>query len=1284
MEEDNDFSDSSTNVLKSLGTGVRKQDGEAPSVEYLGPEVVVNAVTLAVNYVRHVVIADKWPSWAFSLKALGSSKVGVYVSSASCLKFLSSHDEALVPAFDFVQKWMVTRDHSTINWPNPEVVWLQGAPDFVKLAKDIIRKDITSTQLPPLFVSITSNERKRATTALHGPVLSHKRVGGVTSSRWTIDLASLQDPVPAITDFRLYVERKLKHILKATTKGGIAVGTLAEQAMKGERNVKTGERTYGEDDRAPAGTTRVPVIAPSVFKRSGNVKRHLSVEELLELYDLQTTTQELVKKQINPALKEQDSLLLDIANSAPEKLTHHAARAILLSENVQALDHLNKQNDIGDSGDELLGGETDLEAIEWMHYEEEDADLNDEHAARDDDVKADIDQWDSYIVNNFEANMEWENLLRSSLVDQLRVKAGKRIQNTLICTGGEVTPNHTRLFELLRETLLRRAKSNVTRSFHRYLVTRYGKGWPKVVRKNNSVSQPENKAKALLQDLVAGRDAVRRFGSSTWWDWSAGSTLLFWRWHKDFQKRARDGIRTHRTDRLTPYRKVQHWPKAEGEYTQVKDKIMKVVKRGYISLGKVDSLTGFFAVPKRNSDIRLVYDATKCGLNHTIWAPSFWLPTIDTTLSQVPVGGFMADIDLGEMFLNFPLDHQLWKDAGIDVTELREQLIKDTDLPIPAEGRVLMHWNRCLMGLRSSPFQAVSAFAWAEDFIRGLPGEMTSPLRYDKVITNYPGSAGYDPSKPRVIKWRDDLESFASNFEVYIDDIRVCGENERECVQVSRRVASRSNYLGIQDAPRKRRFPSRNPGVWSGAKSISSKKGLYTSTTQEKWCKGKGLVLGWLTAVKGDGKLVRKELEKGRGFLVHLARTYPIISPYLKGLHHTLESWRVGRDKNGWKWNASQWKVFLEEAGEWESLRESWTEAKRRFTNSSNRQAPDQVDGKKVRHFLSDLMELELIFDHDKPPRRLVRGTQVLVVQYGFGDASGGGFGSTWETTEGIMYRCGVWGRDNCGKSSNYRELKNLVDTIDEIGQRNGLAGVELYFFTDNSTAEKAYYKGTSTSELLHNLISRLKRFQMSYGCRIILTHVAGTRMIAQGSDGLSRGNMSEGVMMGKSIQEFVPLHLSPVTRSPKLVNWIKSWTGLDRKDSAQLEVLSEEDWYFRGHDMCLGEETNYDGIPVVTYKSGVYLWHPAPAGALTALEQIRKARSKRVTSTHIFICPKLMEPEWRGQVYKSADVSTEVPAGEEFWGKEMHESLILAIYFPYLTHRPWELRKNPSMHGGG
>lgn len=149
----------------------------------------------------------------------------------------------------------------------------------------------------------------------------------------------------------------------------------------------------------------------------------------------------------------------------------------------------------------------------------------------------------------------------------------------------------------------------------------------------------------------------------------------------------------------------------------MEDKILKVIRRGYISQGKVTSLTGFFPVPKGDSDIRLVYDATKCGLNSTLWAPSFWPPTIDTTLSQVAIGGFMSDIDLGEMFLNFPLDTKLWSQVGIDVTDLRERLQKETDLNIPLEGKVYMHWNRCLMGLRSLPFHAVKFFAWAEDFI---------------------------------------------------------------------------------------------------------------------------------------------------------------------------------------------------------------------------------------------------------------------------------------------------------------------------------------------------------------------------------------------------------------------------------------------------------------------------------------------------------------------------------------------------------------------------------------
>eukprot|EP00957_Ditylum_brightwellii_P056820 4307432-Ditylum_brightwellii.AAC.1 len=33
-----------------------------------------------------------------------------------------------------------------------------------------------------------------------------------------------------------------------------------------------------------------------------------------------------------------------------------------------------------------------------------------------------------------------------------------------------------------------------------------------------------------------------------------------------------------------------------------------------------------------------------------------------------------------------------------------------------------------------------------------------------------------------------------------------------------------------------------------------------------------------------------------------MSRTYPEMVPYLKGTHHTLESWRPTRDEDGWKY----------------------------------------------------------------------------------------------------------------------------------------------------------------------------------------------------------------------------------------------------------------------------------------------------------------------------------------------------------------------------------------------
>jgi hypothetical protein len=52
----------------------------------------------------------------------------------------------------------------------------------------------------------------------------------------------------------------------------------------------------------------------------------------------------------------------------------------------------------------------------------------------------------------------------------------------------------------------------------------------------------------------------------------------------------------------------------------------------------------------------MVYYGTKSGLNDTIWASNFYVPSIDSLVGLLDSNSWMSDINLGEFFLNFPLD----------------------------------------------------------------------------------------------------------------------------------------------------------------------------------------------------------------------------------------------------------------------------------------------------------------------------------------------------------------------------------------------------------------------------------------------------------------------------------------------------------------------------------------------------------------------------------------------------------------------------------------------------
>jgi hypothetical protein len=387
--------------------------------------------------------------------------------------------------------------------------------------------------------------------------------------------------------------------------------------------------------------------------------------------------------------------------------------------------------------------------------------------------------------------------------------------------------------------------------------------------------------------------------------------------------------------------------------------------------------------------------------------------------------------------------------------------------------------------------------------------------------------------------------------------------------------------------------------------------------------------------------------------LVHLQRVYPVIAPYLKGFHLTLDSWREGRDDDGWKipgWHPEE-------------------------LPSAAPNAPDTV--LPVPRLADDLNALAVLFTPDTPPRRAIRSQAVTTCIYGFADASGAGFGSSLQLPTGsISYRYGLWGKDAEGSSSNYRELRNIVECLESESAAGHLSGHEVFLFTDNTTAESAYYKGNSTSRLLFELILRLRTLEMSHQLLLHVVHVAGARMISQGTDGLSRGDFSSGVMGGQAMTHFVPLHLSAIARSPTLLDWVRSWAP-----RSSITPLTPTEWFTKGHGLSGGFRDS-SGLWQPTEDADLwFLWDPAPAAGSAVVQELGVSRHKRTQLGHIFLCPRLFTQKWRRRLHNIADLIFELPAGRRpCWPLEMHEPLIVGLTFPFSTSSPWQHRRSSRL----
>ena len=129
-----------------------------------------------------------------------------------------------------------------------------------------------------------------------------------------------------------------------------------------------------------------------------------------------------------------------------------------------------------------------------------------------------------------------------------------------------------------------------------------------------------------------------------------------------------------------------------------------------------------------------------------------------------------------------------------------------------------------------------------------------------------------------------------------------------------------------------------------------------------------------------------------------------------------------------------------------------------------------------------------------------------------WGDGSGTGTGGTVQLvpkggdTMEIEAWMGTWTPEVFHFSSNWKELRTLVHTLEREVQSDRLRGCTVFYFTDNLVTYYIAMGGSSTSPELHKLIRTLKQLEIRLDVTLEVVHVPGTHMIDQQTDGLSRG----------------------------------------------------------------------------------------------------------------------------------------------------------------------------------
>ncbi len=181
--------------------------------------------------------------------------------------------------------------------------------------------------------------------------------------------------------------------------------------------------------------------------------------------------------------------------------------------------------------------------------------------------------------------------------------------------------------------------------------------------------------------------------------------------------------------------------------------------------------------------------------------------------------------------------------------------------------------------------------------------------------------------------------------------------------------------------------------------------------------------------------------------------------------------------------------------------------------------------------------------------------------------------------------------------------------------------------------------------------------------------------MMAEGTDGTSRGHFKEGVSIGENMLTFLPWNESAFERTELLEPWLLSWMP------TKTEILTPEGWFTRGHDQ-LGGAFDRHGFWQHQIVPGSFIWAPPPAAADVVVEQLSITRHKRSASFHLVVVPRLMTGCWRKHLARATDFEFQL-VNDQLWSLESQfEPLLVFVGLPLVAHRP-EFEQSEKLLGG-